>query len=180
MHLFKYTLTRLMVLSVLLFAGWSTVMAQVIDYPDWFIMPPESGEDYTFSVGSGWAATADEARNEAIKLTKSYLNEELATKIEILYLMYFEETENEEVFPAFVRVRSAVAESVPEAAEIYDEHTTTDDDGMTQVFILVRLSQEKALEHLLDFLYQEEELYIKLQRSTSLEMFINDFHQFGY
>jgi hypothetical protein len=148
------------------------VQQQLDETPEWFINPPSDTDEYLFATGSFTSTRRNVAQTRAMLQANTNMAVKLGTVIENLQEEFFEEItsgERSNYADAFTNATRQVTSQELRGLTQDRVYFANKGDGQIEAFILARIPVGAARSALENALSNDEEMYVRFQRSNAFE-----------
>lgn len=173
---YTYTLaTALMVLFVIQACSPSPgrqVQQQIDDTPSWFLSPPADTDEYLYATGSFTSSRRNIAQTRAMLQANTNMAVKLGTVIENLQEDFFEEItsgERSNYSDAFTNATRQITNQELVGLTQDRVQFVSRADGQFEAFVLARIPVGAARSALENALSNDEEMYVRFQRSNAFQ-----------
>jgi uncharacterized protein with gpF-like domain len=174
----KYTYTFAAALLVLFAIQACTpkagkqVQQQIDNTPSWFLNPPADTDEYLYATGSFTSARRNIAQTRAMLQANTNMAVKLGTVIENLQEDFLEEItsgERSNYMDAFSNATRQITNQELVGVSQDRIEFVARDNGQYEAFILARIPVGAAKSALINALSNDEEMYVRFQRSNAFE-----------
>lgn len=174
----KYTYSIISALMLMLIvqacspSAGRQVQQQIDDTPSWFLNPPGDTDEFLYATGSFTSSRRNIAQTRAMLQANTNMAVKLGTVIENLQEEFFEEItsgERSNYSDAFTNATRQITSQELVGLTQDRVHFVSRPDGQFEAFILARIPVGAARSALENALSNDEEMYVRFQRSNAFE-----------
>jgi hypothetical protein len=148
------------------------IQQQIDDTPSWFLSPPSDTDEYLYSTGSFTSSRRNIAQTRATLQANTNMAVKLGTVIENLQEEFNEEItsgERSNYSDAFTNATRQITNQELVGLTQDKVHFVSRENGQFEAFILARIPVGAAKSALVNALSNDEEMYVRFQRSNAFE-----------